>query len=202
MTNQAGVLGRIALFCLLLGVAALAGEWASSLRGGWGIWIGFGTALFVVYLPFGLADEYWKWRDERVWMASLSPEERREVRLAPWRTLTNKDKAWALFGLAGCVFAVCALCLAGCAPEDPQAAAHKTQCEAAASVAGSPYSTPGMVEFALETYRTKCLGMTADGSRQLRPGAPASSPKPLAITPSDDDVSMFRKDMQAVPVGN
>jgi hypothetical protein len=96
------------------------------------------------------------------------------------------------------LIACAALCMSGCAPDGPQAAAPQTQCEAAESVAGNPYSTPGHIEMALEVYRTKCLGMTADGSRQLRPGASASSPKPLAITPSDDDASMFRKDMQAV----
>jgi hypothetical protein len=86
-------------------------------------------------------------------------------------------------------------CLAGCAPPEgpgPQAAA--TPCELAAAIIGNPYSTPGNVELALESYRTKCLGSTPDGSRQLRPA-------PVAKTASTEwatDEDMFKADMRAV----
>ena len=73
------------------------------------------------------------------------------------------------------LFAVAALCLSGCAPEGPQAAAPMTPCQSAASILVNPYATPGAVEMALEFTRVKCLGMTADGSKQLRPGTPLTS---------------------------
>jgi hypothetical protein len=77
---------------------------------------------------------------------------------------------------------VLAITLSGCAPEGPQANAPMTPCQSAASVVGNPYATPGAVEMALEFMRVKCLGMTADGSRQLRPAPVASRPSTDAGT--------------------
>jgi hypothetical protein len=85
-----------------------------------------------------------------------------------------------------------ALALAGCAPEGPQASAPKSQCEAAADLIGNPYSTRGVIEFGLEVYRSKCLGMTADGSRQIKPVSSMVGPGP--ITAGDTDADMFRKE--------
>jgi transposase len=87
-----------------------------------------------------------------------------------------------------------ALCLVGCAPEGPRAEAPLTPCQHTAALASNPYASPGAVELGLEFTRVKCFGATPDGSRQM-PGATVSSPKPLVITPQDDDASMFRKDM-------
>jgi hypothetical protein len=97
------------------------------------------------------------------------------------------------------VAALLALPLGACTPEGPQAAAPQTQCEAAASVISNPYATPGMVELSLEIYRMKCLGMTADGSRQLR--APVARNSSVNSNPASapDDLSMFQQDMRAVP---
>jgi hypothetical protein len=92
------------------------------------------------------------------------------------------------------LFAVAALCLSGCAPEGPQAAAPMTPCQSAASVVGNPYATPGAVEMALEFMRVKCLGMTADGSKQLRPGTPLTSNRSNAPDPAmgGDDIILGR----------
>jgi hypothetical protein len=90
-------------------------------------------------------------------------------------------------------------CLAGCAPEDPEPTAM-TPCQHAARLVGNPYAAPGAVEAGLEFLRVKCLGVTADGSRQLRPvPSTVSGSGPGAITAQDTDETMFRKDMQAVP---
>ena len=97
---------------------------------------------------------------------------------------------------AAIVAALLALPLGACTPEG---AAPQTQCEAAASVISNPYATPGMVELSLEIYRMKCLGMTADGSRQLR--APVARNSSVNRNPASapDDLSMFQQDMRAVP---
>ena len=96
------------------------------------------------------------------------------------------------------IAAVAAMCLSGCAPDDPQASAPKTPCAAMADVAGSPYASPGQAEVALELLRVRCLGMTANGSRQLR-----NSPAPSRVShdpqSAPDDATMFKWDMQAVP---
>jgi hypothetical protein len=83
------------------------------------------------------------------------------------------------YALIACVLAG-AMCLSGCAPEGPQPTAKASPCELAASVVGNPYSSPGTVEMALEVARVKCLGMTADGSRQLRPAPTVTNRTGLA----------------------
>jgi hypothetical protein len=98
---------------------------------------------------------------------------------------------------AAIVAALLALPLGACTPEGPRAAAPQTQCEAAANVVASPLATPAAAELALEIYRMKCLGMTADGSRQLRPGAPVTGNRDPQSAP--DDLSMFKQDEKAVP---
>ena len=56
-------------------------------------------------------------------------------------------------------------------------------------------------ELALELLRVRCLGMTADGSRQLRPGAPVARNSSVNRNPASapDDLSMFQQDEKAVP---
>jgi hypothetical protein len=103
-----------------------------------------------------------------------------------------------MMGRSIALAAVAAIGLSGCAPEGPQAAATPmTPCQTAASILGNPYATPGAAEMALEFTRVKCLGMTADGSRQLRPAhAAASSSSASTNWASDED--MFKADMRAV----
>jgi hypothetical protein len=73
---------------------------------------------------------------------------------------------------AAIVAALLALPLGACTPEGPAASATETPCHTLARVAMDDYgATPATRELALELLRVRCLGMTADGSRQLRPGS-------------------------------
>jgi hypothetical protein len=62
-------------------------------------------------------------------------------------------------------------------------------------------ATPATRELALELLRVRCLGMTADGSRQLRPEAPVARNSNVNRNPASapDELSMFQQDMRAVP---
>jgi hypothetical protein len=90
-----------------------------------------------------------------------------------------------------------AMCLFGCVSDDaPRPQASTNPCVRMASAATNPYATPGTVELALEYVRVKCLGMTADGSRQLVAGGPQrnaaagnpnlSSPNGMTSIPDPD----------------
>ena len=74
--------------------------------------------------PDEIADHRYEWRSvmtslgrkggHRVGSLTLAEQQEmtdteRPDRLAHWRALTNTDKAWALFGLACCAFAIFAL---------------------------------------------------------------------------------------------
>ena len=104
---------------------------------------------------------------------------------------------------AAIVAALLALPLGACTPEGPQASAAETPCQKLTRVAMDDYAaTPATREVALELLRVRCLGMTADGSRQLR-SAPATSRVGASVSrdpqSAPDDLAMFRQDMQAVP---
>jgi hypothetical protein len=99
---------------------------------------------------------------------------------------------------AAIIAALLALPLGACTPEGPETSAAETPCRTLARVAMDDWgATPATREVALETLRVRCLGMTADGSRQLR--SIPSTGAPAAITAQDTDETMFRKDMRAVP---
>jgi hypothetical protein len=86
--------------------------------------------------------------------------------------------------------------------EGPQASATETPCHTLARVAMDDYAaTPATRELALELLRVRCLGMTADGSRQLRSGAPVARNSSVNRNPASapDDLSMFQQDEKAVP---
>jgi hypothetical protein len=103
---------------------------------------------------------------------------------------------------AAIIAALLALPLGACTPEGPQASATETPCHTLARVAMDDYAaTPATRELALELLRVRCLGMTADGSRQLRPGAPVARNSNVNRNPASapDDLSMFQQDMRAVP---